>query len=652
MLLEYDSGWSCVTSQRRNMITHGSDRCPRMGRFLAKVYRRASRVTTSASVGTVLLLLSLIQGAAGQMQPGLHRSNPAATGFPRVLDLEANRGESTGVPGRDSLGPMLPAAGPVITSPLAMTTTLGQPFTYQFEATGATTLEVTGLPEGLQFDPLLSAIVGTPLVEGTYQVGLIAFAPDGSITSETLILTIQPTPKSGPVIISSTSATGRTGSPFSFQVITSGASAAARLSATGLPPDLRVDPVTGLISGTPTADGSTAVDLIVTDGTQVATDTLQLTFSSDLARPVIVSPSAATLISGQSFTYTIEAPISNPPDTVSYQLIGQLPPGLGFDPVAGVISGFFGGKFQSSPSPELSGGVITNVQLFATNSDGTGTIPLVFFLPPSGVVNISTRLDVGTGDDVLIGGFIITGNAPKKVLIRAIGPSLGNAVPPVAGALPDPVLELHFPDGTFVTNDNWQDSQEAEIEATGIPPTNPLESAMVATLAPLDPMVSGSGAYTVVVRGKNGGTGVGLVEVYDLGTASLDISSQAQLANISTRGDVQTGDNVMIGGIIVQGSAAANILARAIGPELTVQGVAGALQDTTLDLYDGSGTLLASNDDWQSTQEQQIIDTTIPPTDARESAIVATLNPGNYTAIVRGKNNTTGVALVEAYVLP
>ena len=206
------------------------------------------------------------------------------------------------------------------------------------------------------------------------------------------------------------------------------------------------------------------------------------------------------------------------------------------------------------------------------------------------MVNISTRLDVGTGDDVLIGGFIITGNAPKKVLIRAIGPSLANAVPPVAGALPDPVLELHFPDGTFVTNDNWQNSQEAEIEATGIPPTNPLESAMVATLAPFDPMVSGSGAYTVVVRGKNGSTGVGLVEVYDLGTASLDISSQAQLANISTRGNVQTGDNVMIGGIIVQGSAAANVLARAIGPELTAQGVAGALQDTTLDLYNGSGT--------------------------------------------------------------
>ena len=265
-----------------------------------------------------------------------------------------------------------------------MMATVGQPFTYQFEASGAISLEVTGLPEGLQFDPSISAIVGTPTIDGTYQVGLIAFGPDGSLTSETLILTIQPPPRLGPVIISSTSATGRTGSPFSFQVITSGASAAARLSTIGLPAGLSADPVTGVISGTPAEDGSTAVDLTVTvpvtGGTQIATGSLQLTFSSDLARPVIVSPGAATLIQGQSFTYTIEAPTSNPPDTVSYQLIGQLPSGLGFDPVAGVISGFFQGKSQSKPSPQLSGGVITNVQLFATNSDGTGTIPLVFFL--------------------------------------------------------------------------------------------------------------------------------------------------------------------------------------------------------------------------------------------------------------------------------
>jgi hypothetical protein len=140
------------------------------------------------------------------------------------------------------------------------------------------------------------------------------------------------------------------------------------------------------------------------------------------------------------------------------------------------------------------------------------------------------------------------------------------------------------------------------------------------------------------------------VEVYDLGTASLDTSGNSKLANISTRGFVQTGDNVMIGGFIIQ-RADTKIIVRAIGPSLTALGIQGALQDTILELHDGSGSLIFENDDWRNTQEQQIIDTTVPPTDNRESAIVATLTPGNYTAIVRGKGNTTGVALVEVYAL-
>ena len=139
------------------------------------------------------------------------------------------------------------------------------------------------------------------------------------------------------------------------------------------------------------------------------------------------------------------------------------------------------------------------------------------------------------------------------------------------------------------------------------------------------------------------------MEVYDLGTASLDTSSNSKLAQISTRGFVDTGDNVLIGGFIVSVQAT-RVIARGIGPELNGS-VPGALQDTTLELRDGSGSLIASNDDWRSTQEQEIIATTVPPTDDRESAIVATLNPGNYTAIVAGKNNTTGVALVEVYSL-
>jgi hypothetical protein len=291
---------------------------------------------------------------------------------------------------------------------------------------------------------------------------------------------------------------------------------------------------------------------------------------------------------------------------------------------------------------DLSGGIITNVQLFATNSHGTSTLPLLFTLAPKGAVNISTRIAVGTADNVLIGGFIITGTAPKQVIIRAIGPSLKANGAPFAGALQDPTLELHYGETVLGFNDNWRDSQENEIIATGIPPTDERESAIIATLIP--------GNYTAVLRGKDNTTGIAVVELYDLGTASVDSNSKAQLAQISTRGTVLNDDNVMIGGFIISG-AATKVIVRAIGPSLNAI-VPGALQDTVLELHDGSGSLIFANDDWRSDQEQAIKDTGVPPTDDLESAIVATLNPGAYTAIVRGKNGTTGVAVVEVYSLP
>ncbi len=581
-------------------------------------------------------------GVTVNTSSGLISGTPSASGT-FTVNLSAT---NTGGTGNATLTLDVAIAPPVIISPLTAAGTVGQQFVYQFVAMGATSLAASNLPAGLTFDPSLSAIVGTPTVAGTSQIMLSA-SNAGGTTNATLTLTIQPAPASGPVIISSTSATGRPALFFSFQVITSGGTAAARLSASGLPPGLSFDPVTGQISGTPTSEGSFKVSLTVTDGNLTTTATLELTFTSDTTIPVIVSPSQTALVSGQPFSYTIVAPSSDSGDPVTFALVGTLPSGLSFHQATGTISGMFQSRLGNVPGPKLSGGIVTNVQLFATNSHGTSTIPLLFVLTPTGAVNISTRLAVGTSSDVLIGGFIVTGNAPKKVIIRAIGPSL-----PVTGTLQDPTLELHDSNGLLSANDNWRDTQEQEIIDTTIPPTNDLESAIVATLAPLDPKIPGSGAYTVIVSGKNASTGIGLVEVYDLGTASLDISSESHLANISTRGKVQTDDNVMIGGFIVGGSTASNILVRAIGPELTALGVAGALQDTTLELRDVNAVLLQSNDDWESDQKQQIIDTTVPPTDPRESAIVATLNPGNYTAIVRGKNNTTGVALVEAYVLP
>jgi hypothetical protein len=276
--------------------------------------------------------------------------------------------------------------------------------------------------------------------------------------------------------------------------------------------------------------------------------------------------------------------------------------------------------------------------------------------PATQLYNISTRGFVGTGFDILDGGFIIQGTVPKTVMIRAIGPELTKyGVPRV---LADPMLDLHDESGNIIaSNDDWQHttiagivegSQVNVIQNTGtLVPGDTRESALVVTLPP--------GKYTAVVHGKNNTSGVALVEIYDLSPDNDSI-----LHNISTRGFVQTGSNILDGGFIVKGPEQKTVIVRAIGPELTQYGVPGALADPTLELHDGTGALIASNDNWQTTviggiissdQVTGIQNSGHAPGDPREAAIVATLRPGNYTAIIRGKNNTTGVALVEVYDL-
>lgn len=255
----------------------------------------------------------------------------------------------------------------------------------------------------------------------------------------------------------------------------------------------------------------------------------------------------------------------------------------------------------------------------------------------SRLVNISTRARVLGGDSVAIGGFIVTGNVPKKIIIRGIGPSLsGFGVP---GALADTTLELNQNGTVLATNDNWRETQQTEIQNAGLAPGNELESAIVRTLNP--------GSYTAVLRGKNNGTGVGLVEVYD-----LDAPADAKLSNISTRAIVEAGDNVLIGGIIGGGNGSQpKTLIRAIGPSLTAFGVPNALHDPVLELRDRNGALVATNNDWQSDQAAVIQATGLAPSNTKESAIIATLQPTNYTAIVKGAGNTSGVGLVEVYHL-
>jgi hypothetical protein len=278
-----------------------------------------------------------------------------------------------------------------------------------------------------------------------------------------------------------------------------------------------------------------------------------------------------------------------------------------------------------------------------------------FNCPTSYLGNISTRSFVQTGDNVMIGGFIVQGNQSKKVILRAIGPQLSQFGIP--NAMGNPTLELHNANGALIaSNDDWQttiiggiiiNDQVSDIESSGKAPKDDLESAIMANLPP--------GRYTAILRGVNNTMGVALVEAYDLSP-----SLHSRLGNISTRSFVETGDDVMIGGFIVQGTRPKNVIIRAIGPELSQHGVPNPLADPTLELHNGSGDLIASNNNWQHTiiggiitqgQVQDIQNSGHAPADARESAIIANLRPGNYTAIVRGVNNTIGVGLVEVYDL-
>lgn len=281
----------------------------------------------------------------------------------------------------------------------------------------------------------------------------------------------------------------------------------------------------------------------------------------------------------------------------------------------------------------------------STISGPSGTAGIVYRIVPvaSRMLNISTRLRVETGENALIGGFIVTGSESRRVIVRAIGPSL--TASGVTGALADPTLELFGPDPSVppvATNDNWRDSQAQEIQETGIPPASDAESAIVATLSPA--------AYTAVVRGKNNMTGVGLVEVYDLGQTQA-----ARLANISTRGRIGSESaNFLIGGIIAGGgSSGVRLVIRAIGPSLSKSGVSDPLQDPTITLFDANGVATATNDNWRDdpAQAQAIADAGLALTDDRESGMLVTIPPASGTAIVRGKNGMTGVSLLEIYHL-
>jgi N-acetylneuraminic acid mutarotase len=367
-----------------------------------------------------------------------------------------------------------------------------------------------------------------------------------------------------------------------------------------------------VVGGRDSADAPTALEVY---------DPQSNTWTSLAPMPTARSGIGVGVVNGELYVFGGEIPSLHPevevynPASNSWRRLADMP-----TPRHGLWASVIGNKIYLPAGGSQQGFGASNVNdVFIVSGKAT-------------FANISSRLRVETGDNVLIGGFIVTGTGPKRVILRAIGPSLS-----VPGALADPRLELYNGAGQLIAeNDNWRDApNRQEIADSTIQPSNDLEAAILTTVTP--------GNHTAIVRGANSSTGVALVEVYD-----LEAGSDSRLGNISTRGLVQTGDNVLIGGLILLGQEVRKVIVRAIGPSLTFS---GALTDPTLELHDANGGLLASNDNWRTSQEAEIIATTLEPSHDLESAIVRTLPPANYTAIVRGQDAATGIALVEAYAL-
>ncbi|MEY2579313.1 MAG: hypothetical protein QOI49_2137 [Verrucomicrobiota bacterium] len=365
--------------------------------------------------------------------------------------------------------------------------------------------------------------------------------------------------------------------------------------------------------------------------------------------PDSLAPDGVYIIKGNEFCRPNTAPIAklvatpdqgNPPLTVNFDGSTSVDSDAGDSVVSYTFSFGDGSADVTQSSPTISHTYRHGGAFFATltvkDSKGlqSANVASAEVKVSAQLLNLSTRLQVQPGDNALIGGFIIRGSEPKKVILRGVGPSLN-----VPGKLDDPVIQLfNSANVNIAGNDDWKTDQQ-NVESTGLAPSNDRESAIVITLDP--------GSYTVVMRGKNNSSGIGVVDMFDIGLAA-----NARLANVSSRGFIGTGDNILIGGLYAgpQTARFTGVVFRAIGPSLSNFGVPQPMQDPTLEIHNSNGDVIASNDDWQSDQKTEIQATGLAPSDSRESAILLrNLDPGPYTAIVRGKSNTTGVGLVEIY---
>lgn len=572
----------------------------------------------------------------------------------------------------------LPPSPHHLTSPVNAYATEGQPFKYQITTSKPeTAYSATGLPAGLTLNPATGLISGIAEAHGQFNVLLGASGPNGNAEA-TLSLSVDPPGRStgpftairflsepgdpigqghdasgaaGDGMFSGTAYLGRMDfifRPWLFFSNQGDDTGSLYVSLTGpLEPGVYYDTNPGLGGpdvhvhiGNAIAPYENIGSFIVREISSAPNGRLerfrgsfvQYTYHSPsplrgwvsfLAENVITSWPFAFGKEGRPFVYQIIA--NNQPS--SYSTSG-LPPGLTLDAQSGRITGI----------PSVPGSFTVTLSAYGPSNIASEDL-LLRINPAQILANISTRAKVGSGTSSLIGGFIITGRENKKVIIRAIGPSL--IASGLTNLLGDPMLELRDYYGDLIAaNDDWR-TQQAQVEASGLPPSDDHESAIVASLEP--------GNYTAVVTGKNGGTGIGLVEVYD-----LDSNANAQLANLSTRGFVNLDDNVLIGGFIVgfgNAQSQSRILFRAMGSSLYAGGISNYLRDPVLELHNANGAGIASNDNWRDSQRAEIDATALAPSDNAESAILITLPAGMYTAVVRGKNSGTGVSLVEAYLL-
>jgi hypothetical protein len=541
--------------------------------------------------------------------------------------------------------------------PLAMR---DQPFSYQIVGNNAPSIfSASALPPGLVINAATGIISGTPTMGGTFSIPVSALGPNGTVEGRiTLVVGLPVEPVPAPVITSLVEATGRVNQAFSYQITAS--NSPTQFFATGLPAGVTGAQGTGLISGTPTVTGT--FDVIISASNTGGVGGRYLTLSIYPPPPVITSANAASGAVSQPFSFQVTA--SNQPTTFS--MSGQ-PIGITLNATGGLLagtptqSGVFGMTLRATngsgttsqnftltvlaPSPTPSP-TATATPIHTPTPPPPSPTPSLSATPSPGptpaaqAVNLSTRMKVQTGENVGIGGFIITGSAPKHLLLRAIGPSLTPLG--VSGALADPVMELHGPGGfATIVDNNWRDDpgQETAILATGLAPSNDLESAIDANLNP--------GAYTAIVRGINNTTGVALFEVYD-----LSLAGSGKLANISTRAFVGTGDEIVIAGFILGSHSGTDRVAlRGIGPSLTSLGVPNALANPTLGLRDGNGALIRANDDWHDNPAQaaELAVAGLALTDDLESGIATMLQPGLYTVLLSGFNGGTGNGVIEVY---